>query len=163
MGYGGNSNWLWHAIYLQEVLGRSFYIWGTTCISGTIPPGNEWPSWIDMVNIANYHTLDYGARMGLWQIYTFFINIHYWSYISCYTNQALGKSGWWTNYAIKTGNWYENFSVKYTLLLHPVCCKKSDCTQWRKGVKHASSITKGFSGYLRGNFTTLKRVPNIRT
>ena len=97
VGYGENSNWLWQAVYLQGVSGGSFYTWSTTIISSTRPSGNEWPSWSGVANIANYCEFDYGACTGFWLIYKFCINLHEWSYISCYNNQTLGKSGWWTN------------------------------------------------------------------
>ena len=99
-------------------------MWGETWIIGTRTSGNEWPSWSDMVNISNYRTFNFGAHMGFWQIYTFFINVHDMSYISCSTNQTIGRSVWWTNYATQTYNWYETFIIKSTCLFCPFVLQK---------------------------------------
>ena len=163
MGYIENLNWLWNKIYLQGVSGWSLCTWVLACISGTIPPINECPSWNAMVNIVNYCTFNYGACTFFWQIYTFCINVHDWEYISCSTNKKLVKPGRWTNYATQSGNWHETFSIKLTCFIMSICFTKVNCTCWHKGSKHESSITKGFSMYLCWNSTTLERVPHLRT
>ena len=104
MGYVENLNWRWYTVYLQGVLGRYFCTWSTHIISGTRKSVNEWPSWSNMANITNYHTFNYGTHMGFWKIHTFCINMHDWSYITCYTNETLCESGRWNIYAKQTGN-----------------------------------------------------------
>ena len=106
VGYVENSNWCCHAFWLQGVSGRSLYIWSMTRISRTIPLGNEWPSWTYMGIIAKDCTFNYGAHIGFWRIYTFFINICDWSYINRFNNKTIGKSGRWTNYTTQTGKWH---------------------------------------------------------
>ena len=133
-----------------------FCTWSTTWVSGTIPSGNEWPSWSDMANIVNYCTFNYGACTGFGRIYTFLINVHDWSHIYCFTNQTLCKIGWRTNYATQTGNWYRTFSIKPMCFILSIFCTKGNCKCCHKDVKYASSATKGFSGYLRCNSTTPK-------
>ena len=49
------------------------------------------------------------------------------------------------------------------VLYFSMCCMKSNCACWQKGVKHASSITKRFLGYHCCNSTTPKRIPHLRT
>ena len=144
-GIWKNSKWLWHEVYLQGVSGRSLCTWSTTSISSTKTPGNEWPSWSDMKNIANYRTFSYGACTVFWRIYTFCINVHDWEYISCSTNKKLVKPGRWTNYATQSGNWNETFSIKLTCFIMYMYCTKGNWTCWHKGIKHVSSIEKGFS------------------
>ena len=161
VGYGDNPNWRWNTVYLQGFSGNSFFTWSTTFISGTIPSGNEWPSWSDMKNISNYLTFNYGSRTGLWLVNTYLLNIHDWSYVSCSTNKTIGKSGWWTNYSTQTRKLYKIFSIKPTFFF--MCCTKGKCTCWQKGVKYASSFTKGYSGYLRWDSKTFKRAPHLHT
>ena len=96
-------------------------------------------------------------------IYSFFINLHDWLYIYWYTNQTLGKSGRWTNYDTQTVNWYKTFSIKRTCFILYMYSTKGNFTCWHKGFKHASSVKKGFSGYLRWNSTISKRVTHLRT
>ena len=117
MGYRDNSNWRLQTVYLQGVSGRSFCNWSTTNISGTRPSRNECPSWSGMLKISNYRTFNYGARTSFWRIYTFFINVHDWSYITCYNNKTLCKSGQWTNYATQTSNWHKKISIKPTCFI----------------------------------------------
>ena len=124
VGYGENSNWCWHTVYPQGFSWRCFYTCRMTCISVNRPSINECPSWSDMVHIANYHTFNYGARTGFVKIYTFCINAHNWPYISCSTNQTLGKLGWRNNYATKNGNWNKTFSIK----IHIWFCS---CAVWK--------------------------------
>ena len=53
------------------------------------------------------------------------------------------------------------FSIKTTCFILSMCCTKGNCTFLRKGVKHMSSITKGFLLHLGWNSTTSKRVPHL--
>ena len=133
-----------------------FFTWGTTYIISTRPSRNEWPSWSDMANIANYHTLSYGTYRSFWWMYTFIINVNNWSYIACSTTQTLGKPWWWINYATKTDNWYKTFSIKPTCFSFSTCFTKGNCTYWHKSVKYGSSFTKVFLGYLHYNCTSSK-------
>ena len=161
--YGNNSNWHWHAVYLQNVLVKSFCTWGLTCIGGTRPYVNKWKSWRDMANISNYHTFNCVTCTGFWLIYWFSFSVHDCLYIFCPVNQTLDKPGWWINYATQTGNWYKTFSIKPKCIILYMCCMKGIFTYWHKGVKHASSFTKRFLGYLPWNSTKLKRVPHLLT
>ena len=106
-----------------------------------------------MVNIENNGTFNYGACMGFWKIYTFYINVHNWSYFPCSTNKTLGKPGRRTNYNTQTGNCHITFSIKPTCFILYMCCTKGNCTCWHKGVKYMSPVTKGFSWYLLWNPT----------
>ena len=76
MGYGENSNWRWHAVYLQGLSGRYFYTCGTTCISSTRPSENQWPSLSDMENIASYWQFNYGAHTQISDKYIHFVLIY---------------------------------------------------------------------------------------
>ena len=116
-----------------------------------------------MANIANYCTFNYVAQTVFWQIYTFCMNVHDWSYMTCYTNQTLGKSGQGTNYATQTGNRHNKISIKPTCYIPSTCCSKGNCLCWNKGVIHASSITKRFLWDFFRNPTKSKRVPCLRT
>ena len=122
---------------------------------------NEWKSWSGMANMSNYCAFKYSAHTGLWRIYTFWNNVHDWSYFSCSNNKILGKPGGWTKYATQTGNLHKTFSIKSTYFILAVCCTKGNYTCWRKVVKHASSIKKRSSWYLCWNFTTSERVPYL--
>ena len=163
VGYRENLNWWWHAVYLQGVSGRSLCTWSANIISGTRPPGNEWPSWSDIANIANYCTLNYGECTGFWRIYTFWINVKDWSHITCPTNKTLSKSVRWTKNATKTGNWNKTFSIKPMCFILSMRCTKGNCTCLHKVIKYASSTTKTFLWYICWNPTTSKRVPHICT
>ena len=102
-----------------------------------------------MANIVNYQKFNYGSHTGFWWIYSFIINVHDWSYISCDTNQKISKSWRWTKYATQTGNWYKIFVIKHMCLIFSMCCTKGNFICWHKDVKHVSSITKsGFGEYL---------------
>ena len=119
-----------------------FCTWGTTSISGTIPSVNLWPSWSYMANIVNYRRFNHGACTGFWQIYTFFIHVHYWSCISYSTNQTLVKSGFWTNYATQAVNRHKALSIKPTWFILSMFPTKGNRRCWHKVFKHVSSITK---------------------
>ena len=155
MGYGENSNWLCHTVYLPGISGRSSCAWSTTSVSSTIPPGNKIPDLCDMANIASYQNFKYGVHMGFWLIYTFFINVHDWYYITCSNNQALRDSGRWNNWITQAGNWKKPFCIKHTCFVLYICYKKRNWTCWHKGVKHTSSITKKI-WYLLWNNTISK-------
>ena len=103
-----------------------------------------------MAKIANYRTFNYGASTGFGQMYTFFINIHNWSYISCSTNQTLGKPGSWTKYATQTGNWYKKFSIKLTCFIFLCVLRKATEHVETKALSIRHQSQKGFHGILFG-------------
>ena len=90
---------------------------------------------------------NYCAHTGLGQMHTF----------------CIGKSIQWTNYVTQNDNWYKTFSVKHTCFILSIGFMKSNCIHWHKSIKHVSSVTKGFLGYLFWNSTTSKRVPHLYT
>ena len=119
-----------------------------TCISGTIPLRNEWPSWSDKSDISNHLTLNYVARTGFWIIYSFLVHVHDWSYIS-YSNKKHLEN----QYCEQTTPQKLATGTKFIIYM---CCTKFNCTCWHKGVNHASSNTKWFLWYLCWNPTTPK-------
>ena len=48
-------------------------------------------------------------------------------------------------------------SITFTRVILSICCTKSYCTCWDKGIKYTSSRVKWFPRYLRWNSTTSKR------
>ena len=146
--FGAKPNRCWYAFYLQGFSRIFFFTWSMTYIRSTWPSGNEYTSLSETMNIANYCTLNYGAHMSFGRIHKFCIDVHNSSHIYCFTNWALLKPGLWTNYTTQTGNWYKIFSIKYMHFIPSICCMKSERARWWKGIKHASSTTIGFLGYI---------------
>ena len=57
----------------------------------------------------------------------------------------------------------QNLQYQIYGLYFPMCCMKSNCTFWDKGVKHVSPSVKVFSWYLRWYSTASKRLYSLRT
>ena len=114
-----------------------------------------------MSDITNYLTLNYGAWMGFQWMYTFLVYVHDSSYISCSTNQTLGKPWWWTNYTTQTVNWYKIFSIKPTCFIFSSFVQKATAQVDKKALNMRHHLQ--CFGYLCWNFTTAKRVPHPNT
>ena len=97
--------------------------------------------WRTLITIE--HSIMVLARV-LDEFFPFFINIYDSSHIYDSTNKAFVKPGWWTHYVTQTHNLYKTFSIESTCSSFSMNCKESYCTHWWKGIKHASSIKKGF-------------------
>ena len=137
-------------------------MWINNSIGGIRPSANEWPNWGDMGNIMNYHTFKYGARMGFWWIYQYCINVHDWSYISCDTNETLGKSGWWTNYTTQTGNWQKPSVSNLPVLFCSCLIRKTTTYVDKKALDMHQQLQKGFCEIIVG-IAKHKRVPHLCT
>ena len=103
-----------------------------------------------MANMVNYHTFKYGACTVFWRIYKFCINVNNWSYIYCFDNKTLGKSGWWINYVTQTGNWYKTFSIKPTCFLFPFVVRKATVHVDTKALNIRHQSQKGFCAIFVG-------------
>ena len=116
------------------------------CISETTPPGNKCPGLIDMARIANYRSFNYGACTGFWKIYIFCINVNNWSYISCSTNQTLGKSRWWTTTPHKMATGTKTSVSNINVLFFPCVFSKATAHVDTKALNMRHQLQNDFRG-----------------
>ena len=101
----------------SEISGKVLCTWGMTCIGGTRPPGNKWPSYSHMANISKYHTFNYGAHTGFLQIHTFSLMYTSDHIFSVLPIKQFGEP----TTPHKPENCYKTFSIKPICFILYVC------------------------------------------
>ena len=115
-----------------------------------------------MENISCDGTPTDGTCALFGSLYSFHVNVYTRSYLPVLpVNDLINKDGSRPRHL--NFNRYETFNITFKCFILSMCCTKSYCTCWDKGVKHTSPSVKGFSQYFSCNSTATKRLSCLCT